>query len=212
MSRYKLIASMKLKTFAPLMAYLAVAIGLFWVHSAWAASLGFHAGLLLMLAIEKPKVPLVSLFRGRHFPTLLGCVALSVSSGLILFFARSYLELSPNLSADLASIGLTSAAWPAFIAYFALVNPWIEEYFWRGYLNEPSRLPAPVDFAYAGYHLLILYGKTSWPWIVISFLVLAAVAWLWRQVSRKTKGLLIASLSHMAADFSILFAVYRICN
>lgn len=203
---------MKLKTLSPLVAYLSVAIGLFWAHSAWAALLGFHASLLLILFIEKPHIPLISLFKGCHFSTLLGCVSLSVSSGLTLFFARSYLDISPNLSTDLASIGLTSAAWPGFIAYFALVNPWIEEYFWRGTLNNPSRLPAPVDFAYAGYHLLILYGKTSWPWIAFSFLVLAAVAWLWRQVSRKTRGLLIASLSHMAADLSILLAVYWMCK
>ncbi len=203
---------MKIKTFSPLVAYISVAIGLFWAHSAWVALLGFHAGLLLILCIEKPHIPLIGLFKSRHFPTLLGCVVLCVSSGLILFFARSYLNISPNLSVDLASLGLTSAAWPGFITYFALVNPWIEEYFWRGYLNDPSRLPAPVDFAFAGYHLLILYGKTSWPWIAISFLVLAAVAWLWRQVSRKTRGLLIASLSHMAADLSILFAVYWMCK
>lgn len=199
---------MKLKSFAPLMAYATVAFGLFWVHSAWAALLGFHAGLLLILLIDKPRIPLSVLFKGLHFPTLIGCIILCVSSGLTLFFAWSHLDISPNLSADLASIGLTSVAWPGFIAYFALVNPWIEEYFWRGYLDNPSRLPAPVDFAFAGFHLPILYGKTSWAWMAIAFLALAAVAWLWRQVSRKNNGLLIASLSHMAADFSILTAVY----
>jgi membrane protease YdiL (CAAX protease family) len=202
---------MKLKTFAPLVAYLAVTIGLLWAHSAWAALLGFHAGMLLILSIAKPQVPLANLFKGRHLPTLIGCILLCASSGVFIFFAEPHLVF-PTLPVELASIGLTSATWPWFIAYFVLVNPWIEEYFWRGYLNNPSRRPAPVDFAFAGYHLLILYGKTNWLWIVISFLVLAAVAWLWRQVSRKTKGLLIASLSHMAADFSILLAVYWICK
>jgi hypothetical protein len=197
-----------LKPIAPMMAYVTVAIGLFWVHSAWVALLGFQAGLLLILLIEKPRIPIVTLFKGVHFITLLGCMILCVSSGLTLFFAWSYLDIAPNLSDDLASIGLTSATWPGFITYFVLVNPWIEEYFWRGYLNDTSHIPAPVDFSFAGYHLLILYGKTSWTWMAISFLVLAAVAWLWRRVSRKNNGLLIASLSHMTADFSILMAVY----
>jgi hypothetical protein len=196
------------KPIAPLMAYITVAFGMFWAHSAWAALLGFHAGLLLILLIEKPRIPIATLFKGFRFITLLGYILLSVSSGLTLFFAWSTLDIAPNLSDILASIGLTSATWPGFIAYFSLVNPWIEEYFWRGYLDNSSRLPAPVDFSFAGYHLLILYGKTSWTWMAIAFFVLAAVAWLWRHVSRKNNGLLIASLSHMAADFSILMAVY----
>ena len=34
------------------------------------------------------------------------------------------------------------------------------------------------------------------------------MGWFWRQISREDEGLLAAVLGHMAADFSILFAVY----
>ncbi|MBI5842580.1 MAG: CPBP family intramembrane metalloprotease [Chloroflexi bacterium] len=203
---------MKLKSLAPLMAYVTVAAGLFWARSAWGALLGFHIGLLSILFIERPPLLFGALFKGFHPALLIGCVLLSASSGLTLYFGWPIFSISPNLAADLASIGLTPAVWSAFIAYFALVNPWIEEYFWRGYLGDPSSKILPVDFYFAGYHLLILFGRTNWAWMLVSLLTLAGVAWLWRQVYRKTGGLLIPLLAHMAADLSILTAVYLMCK
>jgi len=199
---------MKIKSAAPLTAYFTVAIGLFWARSAWAALLGFHAGLLLILILEKPGIPLDLFVKGNHIPTLIGCLLLSASSGLVLYFAWPIFTISPDLAADLASIGLTRETWPGFIAYAALVNPWIEEYFWRGYLGSDSGSILPIDFLFAGFHLLILYGKTNWAWMIFSLFVLASASRLWRGVYRKTGSLLIPALSHMAADFSILMAVY----
>lgn len=199
---------MKIESVAPLMAYVTVGIGLFCTHSAWIAILGFHAGLILILFLERPGIPLASLIRGNHIPTLIGCVFLGASSGLLLYLAWPIFSISPDLAADLASIGLTRAAWPGFIAYAALVNPWIEEYFWRGYLGSDSRKVLPIDFLFAGFHLLILYGKTNWAWMLFSLLVLTFASWVWRGVHRKTGGLLIPVLSHAAADLSILMAVY----
>ncbi len=199
---------MKLKSIAPLAAYVTVAAGLFWAHSAWVALLGFHTALLLILVIEKPAVPVRALLRGVDVFMLMGCVLLGASGGVVLYLAWPVFSISPNVFANLAAVGLTPAAWPAFIAYFALVNPWLEEYFWRGYLGNTSPKPVVMDFLFAGYHLFILYGKTTGVWMAVSLLVLTLVAWLWRQVSRKSGGLLIACLSHAAADLSILLAVY----
>jgi hypothetical protein len=199
---------MKLKSSAPLVAYLTIAIGLFWLRSAWAALLGFHAGLLLVLTIEKFPEAFESFFKGKDLLRLVGYVLLGAGAGVTLYLAWPFMSISPDVATDLAAIGLAPDRWPVFIAYVVLVNPWIEEYFWRGYLGDPSRKLLPIDFLYAGYHLLVLYGKITWVWMLVSLLILAAVAWSWRQVSRRTGGLLIPLLSHMAADLSILMAVY----
>src|SRR3989304_6804383 len=114
-----------LKSFAPLAAYVAVVIGLFWARSAWIALLGFHAGLLLVLFIDKPTLSIRTLFNGFNFPLFIVCVLLSLSGGMILILAWPRLSISPNLTAQLAALGLTSRTWPAFIAYFAVVNPWL---------------------------------------------------------------------------------------
>jgi hypothetical protein len=98
--------------------------------------------------------------------------------------------------------------WPVFIAYFVLANPLIEEYFWRGYLGSPTRGLYPSDFLYAGFHALILMNKMQIGAILYSLIVLVLAGWFWRQLARLDGGLLASVLGHMAADFTILMAVY----
>ena len=96
----------------------------------------------------------------------------------------------------------------AFIAYFAFVNPFIEEYFWRGYLGNPTKGLYRSDFLYAGFHALILIGKLPVQWILYGMVVLIIAGWFWRQIMREDQGLLAPVLGHMAADFTILLAIY----
>ena len=57
-------------------------------------------------------------------------------------------------------MGLSSStSWLLFIAYFSLVNPFIEEYFWRGVLGSNTKKFYIGDLVYAGYHALVLWGK-----------------------------------------------------
>lgn len=100
-----------------------------------------------------------------------------------LIFFWSYFGFADDPSEQGESLGLKASTWPAFIAYFALVNPFMEEYFWRGYFGNPAKGLYIYDFVYAG--------------------------WFWRQVSREDHGLLAPVLGHMMADFTIAIAVYR---
>ncbi|MGZ9167067.1 MAG: CPBP family glutamic-type intramembrane protease, partial [Anaerolineales bacterium] len=90
-----------------------------------------------------------------------------------------------------------------------LVNPLIEEYFWRGYLGSPTKNLYVSDFLYAGFHTLILWNKVQTPSIIYSLTMLVLAGWFWRQLARVDEGLLAPVLGHMAADFTILMAVYR---
>ena len=95
-----------------------------------------------------------------------------------------------------------------FIAYFALVNPFVEETFWRGYLGSDTRSLHVSDLLYAGFHGLILLGKVRAGSILFALLVLMLAGWFWRQIFREDRGLLAPVLGHMAADLPILLAVY----
>ncbi len=105
-------------------------------------------------------------------------------------------------------MGLNSSKWIPFLTYFTLANPWIEEYFWRGYLGSKTTNVTTSDFLYAGFHGLILLNNVRTDMILYSLAVLTLAGWFWRQIARADGGLLAPVLGHMAADFSILMAVY----
>jgi len=198
-----------MKWLTTVLPYLAVGLGMFWFRNAWAALLGFHLAIILSLLIAGSSVPLRTLFQSTNFRWVLLSLAFSGSGGLILYLFWSSLGITSDLSGHVGSLGLNSSNWIAFIAYFSLVNPFIEEYFWRGYLGSPAKGPYLSDFIYAGFHALILVGNVPAGSIVFSLIVLVLAGWFWRQVARQDNGLLAPVLGHMAVDFTILVVVYR---
>ena len=197
-----------MKFIAPLLAYLAVGIGMFQLHSAWGALLGFHLVILFSLLWVRPNIPITALFRSTNIKWILLSVLLCGSSGPGLYFLWDYFEPVADLPTQIESLGLTSSTWPGFIAYFALVNPLLEEFFWRGYLGSVANGFYMYDLIYAGFHALILIGKVPIHSVIFALTLLTFAGWLWRQIAREDHGLLAPVLGHMAADFTILLAVF----
>jgi len=199
------------KWLLPILPYIAVVAGVHLFNNAWLAMLGFHASILIMLAIVRPNIPVGVLFKSKSPKWILISVLVCGTSGIGLYLLWNMFAIVPDLPAQLGTMGLSSStSWLAFIAYFSLVNPLIEEYFWRGYLGSDSKKLYPGDAVYAGFHALVLWGKVHPLIILLALIILTSVGWFWRQISRKDEGLLAAVLGHMAADFSILFVVYLI--
>ena len=198
-----------MKWLTPLLPYLAVGIGVFWLQNALAALPGFHAAIVLSLLLARSSVPLKALFKSKNIRWVILSVLVCGSSGISLYFLWPYLGAIDDLPGQMEMFGLTRASWPLFIAYFVLVNPLIEEYFWRGYLGSPTGRLYPSDFFYAGFHGLILMNKVQTGALLYSLAILVLAGWFWRQLARVDEGLLAPVLGHMAADFTILMAVYR---
>jgi hypothetical protein len=197
-----------MKWIAPILAYLAVIIGLFWFRDAWGALLGFHLAIIVSLFYAKPNIPIAILFKSTNAKWVVLSILLCGSSGVSLYLLWHVFGIAKNVSEQTISLGLSSHNWLYFIAYFALVNPFIEEYFWRGYLGNATHNFYISDAIYAGYHALVLIGKTHWITIMFSIAVLTFAGWLLRQIAREDNGLLAPMLGHMSADFMILAAVY----
>ena len=198
-----------MKCTAPILAYLAVGIGLFQFHSAWGALLAFHLAIVLSLWFAKPDLPISILLKSNSIKWIVTSILICGSSGITLYFFWSYFGFANDLPRQVESLGLNAFTWPAFITYFALVNPFIEEYFWRGYLGNRTKVLFIYDFIYAVFHALILINKVRTGSIVYGLVVLTFAGWFWRQVAREDHGLLAPVLGHMLADFTILMAVYR---
>ena len=198
-----------MKWLAPVLVYLAVAIGLFWVHHTLLAMLGFHIAIILCLLLARSQVFISLLFKSRNIHGVILSILVCGSSGISMYYFWSHFGVVSDLPDLLKTYGLTPTTWPSFITYFTLINPLVEEYFWRGYLGGPTRGLHPSDFLYAGFHALILMDKVQTGAILYSLVVLVLAGWFWRQLARVDRGLLAPMMGHMAADFTILMAVYR---
>ena len=198
-----------MKWLTPILPYLAVGTGLLWIHNAFLALLSFHAAIVLSLLVARSPIPIKVLFQSKNIRWVVLNILLCASSGISLYFLWSYFGVIDDLPGQVAALGLTPSTWPIFITYFILVNPLIEEYFWRGYLGSPTRGVYPSDFLYAGFHGLVLMNKVQPGLILYSLGVLVLAGWFWRQLARADGGLLAPVLGHMAADFTILMAVYQ---
>ena len=197
-----------MKWIAPSLAYLAVGLGLLVFHSAWGALLGFHAAIIGSLPAAKPNLPLKTLITNSNSKWIPLSVLVCGASGIALYFLREVFGFAGDFPAQVAALGLNASNWLSFIAYFALVNPWVEEYFWRGWLGSESKSLHTSDFLYAGFHGLIMVGRVRTGSVIFGLGVLVLAGWFWRQVAREDGGLLATVLGHMAADFTILTAVY----
>ncbi len=200
------------KWFAPVLPYLAVWAGLYYFKNAWFALIGFHLAIILVLLAARPKVPIGILFITKHFTWTRRSIFTCAGVGFAIYYFHPYLGIAGDLPLQLKSIGLSPSTWPAFIAYFTLANPFIEEYFWRAYLGSDTKGFTIGDAIYAGYHGLVLLGKVHPLMNLISLLTLIFTGWLWRQIRREDEGLLVPVLGHMAADFTILLSVYLIAR
>jgi hypothetical protein len=188
--------------------YLAVGMGLLVFHNAWIAILAYHAGMAAVVFLSKPVVPFKYVIRRGTSNYLLFSVVIGASGGVLLYMLWPVLSVPPDIDIYMRNVGLTAATWPYFVAYYILVNPSLEEYYWRGCLGSNVKRPVLNDLLFAGYHLIVLAGNVGAPWLVVVFLVLCAAAWYWRQLRRLTNGLMATTLSHMAADVTVILAIY----
>jgi len=198
-----------MKWIAPTLAYLAVGLGIFQFHSAWGTLVGFHVAIILSLLVARPIIPISILLKNTKIKWIVLNVLLCGSSGIALYFLWGQFRFAGDLPAQVESLGLTSSSWIPFIAYFALVNPFVEEYFWRGYLGSDTKKLHVSDFMYSGFHALIMIGRVREDAILFGLSMLVLAGWFWRQVAREDHGLLAPVLGHMAADFTILMTVYN---
>jgi membrane protease YdiL (CAAX protease family) len=193
---------------APILPYLAVWVGLFYFKDAWFTLIGFHIAIVFVLLFLQPKPSISILFKSKYPKWIVISLLFCAASGIGLYFLWEVFRVVIDLPAQLESIGLNSLSWPMFIAYFSLVNPFVEEFFWRGFLGNDSKKLLVSDLIFAGYHTIILWGRVQPFSILFAVIILTSAGWLWRQIARENEGLLAPIAGHMLADFSILVTIY----
>jgi hypothetical protein len=202
-----------LSTAVAVIPFAAVATGLFAAHSAWAAILLYHAGILAVLCTGGRRRVFLKAFKGWCTAAGVAGAVTGAFAGIVIYVLWPYIETSNGgLRFMLSRFGLTGSSWIAFAVYYATVHPLLEEMQWRG--NDLSRGPGSswLDAAFAGYHVLVLQYFISPLWIAVSFLVLFLISWLWRTLAGRFDGLAVPLLSHTVADASIIIAANQIAR
>lgn len=193
---------------APSVPFIAVPVGLFVLHNAWIALLSYHFGMLAILFADRKRVPIKAIVKSRSYRFPLIMVLVGLAGGALLYLLWPFLNVPDGISQYLNNLGLRQSNWIFFFIYFVVVNPWLEELYWRGYLGSDARWPVINDLLFAGYHLVVLTGKMDVMWLPLVFVLLISGAWLWRQVNRWNGGLLSSVASHAAADFAVMLGVF----
>lgn len=193
---------------APVVPYVAVLVGLYALHSAWAAMLLYHAGIVAFwIAVGREPSPRV-LRTGFRASLAIPLVVAALAAGPLIWLAWPRAAIDPDMAAQLARFGLSGPSLVAFAVYAAIANAPLEELYWRGLIAAGSPRPAPADALFAGYHVIVLWLVVDWPFALAAALVLAAAAWLWRIAAARCGGLAVPYLSHLAADLAVIGAVW----
>jgi membrane protease YdiL (CAAX protease family) len=194
--------------FAPFVPFITVGIGLLVLQNAWLAILGYHAAMISVLLLSKTQFNFGGILRGNKNRIPIAAALLGACAGILLFVLWPHLSVPADFQDYIRSIGLYGWTWPVFIAYYSLVNPLLEEYYWRGYLAAPSKNITLNDGMFAGYHLLVLAGHIVVVWLFVGFIMLTTGAWFWRQMNRQDDGLRASVFSHMAADITVILTIW----
>lgn len=191
--------------------YLAVILGVFVFKNGIFAVLLYHLILLIcIVGLNRSKTVklLISGFH-RHIGPLI-CLG-GLLPGAVIFFLWPYAkQQTVDIAQLMESVNLSSISFAVFALYSCLVNPFLEESFWRGCFKPKSWLPGPIDVLFAGYHAVVMIPVVKPIFVILSFLALAFVGWIFRIIYRFTGGLAIPLLTHIVADIAILWALWKI--
>ncbi len=198
------------KILPPSIPYITISIGLLVFHNAWLAILGYHTGIVAVISLSKTRIAIKGAFQGNrywiHFITALT----GAGGGILLYILWPLLSVPDDINSYIRSIGLNELTWPVFLTYFILINPLIEEYYWRGYLATEAKGIALNDLLFSGYHLIVLAGQMETIWLIVVFCGLTIGAWFWRQMNMLNGGLLASIISHITADITVILTIYYI--
>lgn len=193
--------------------YLPLAVGLLLLENAWVATFGFHGAILFVLWVHRTRWSPDILRRGGGWAWLPVIALSTLAVGVLLVrIAGWYPGYDRYLRETLRGLGVSGPAMTALAVYICVVNPVLEEAFWRGLFFEGHRRPAVPDLAYGGIHIIILLPFMHAHQAVIGAVFLVGLGYVWRMLVRWRKGNALSLAWHVVADVTILLVAGRIIH
>ena len=194
----------------PFIPYITIGIGLLVFHNAWLAIMSYHVGMVAIFSLSEKGINIKGAFQCKRYWVPLITALAGVGGGILLYILWPLLSVPDDINLYIRSIGLNEQTWPIFIIYFILINPLIEEYYWRGYLASSTKSISLNDLLFSGYHIIVLAGQIETMWLIVVFFALTIGSWFWRQMNKLGGGLLASTVSHITADLTVILTIYYI--
>jgi membrane protease YdiL (CAAX protease family) len=183
--------------------------GLKLLHSAWAALLLYHLVLVSGLVWRgRQQRDAGAVLRGWRLVPVLLLVLISAAFGFAFFdYIRDCDPSGSYVLKQLQRTGLGGSALLPLASYTCVVNPVLEELYWRG--NYLAARGWVFDLFYALIHipLFALPGRVPVPYWPFHIVGLVVAGLLWRYTARRCGGLASSVAGHVASDVAIFAAI-----
>jgi len=182
-------------------------------HHAWLAMIGFHSCMIAALIVHRRQIDWRRLLRPPGLVTLIGNViaatlVMSLFSWMLFAYADRHGGYGAVLDRGLTGFSVASNSRLWFAAQLCLLNPLLEELFWRGLFFSDRKRPAATDYCYAAFHFFALIPFMPALQAIIATAGLVGVGYCLRQMARRNGGaLMIPMLWHAAGDIAIVVAI-----
>jgi membrane protease YdiL (CAAX protease family) len=197
---------------SPLIAFLPVlfvpALLLAFPHTVWPAVVGYHVFCAVLPTVAGQDLRDSRL---RSWPSRWWMIATVLISLLLVAIGGLAAGVVEN-ARDLLPAGwevparLLHLFW-LFAVYSIVVNAFLEEYFWRGFVSRKTGLQGSVLFWAMHAAAASVYFDVGIALLLTAPSLAAALAWAW--MTRSSGSLWPAIVTHVAADAAILIAAHR---
>jgi uncharacterized protein len=140
---------------------------------------------------------------------LIGCIgALIIIVGALFVFLK-FLDFN-MVSNELAKVGVTKLTYPFVALFIVLANPFLEEYFWRGFVFRAfDKYTNPwisysTGILFSVHHMIMIATWFVWWQFLIISVFLAAVGILFNWAYQKTDSIYATWIVHTFADLIIV--------
>ena len=184
-------------------------------EDAWMAMIVFHAWMLAALMVNRGFIDWRKFFALPSTRILLSHLAAAVLvttaiSIAVYVYAVSHDGYGRLFDGRLDDYDVYPATRVLFALQLCLLNPLLEELFWRGLFFSDRKRPAATDFCYAAFHFFALLPFMPVMQAVIGTIGLVGFGWFLRQLARTQNGSLILPLLwHVLGDVAVIVAIAR---
>lgn len=184
-------------------------------HHGWLAMLGFHGCMIAALIVHRRRIDWRRLFQPARASTLLANFAaaalLTTLLSWALFSYANHHDYGAVLDRGLSAFSVPRNTRLLFAIQLCLLNPLLEELFWRGLFFSDRKRPAATDFCYAAFHFSALIPFMPAQQTIIATIGLVAVGYSLRQMARRNGGaLVIPLLWHALGDLAVVITIARL--